>query len=254
MRRALPDSIARRLDPTERYGLRLTLAVVAMLLVVVPFSTLVFQVVGRGPLTRFDGEVADALNDDVSRSPLAVDLLQAISWVGRPLPMAALVVAAAVYARRRGRRRLSRFLVATTAAGGLLNTAVKALVDRPRPVVDHPVAGAFGSSFPSGHAMGATVVFGALLLALLPVVPRRGRFVAVTAAAAMVIAIGGSRVLLGVHFISDVVGGYVLGLAWLAASAAVFAVWRAEEGRPAPASVLEEGIEPEAGPALRGRA
>ncbi|MDX6659187.1 MAG: hypothetical protein QOJ55_9, partial [Solirubrobacteraceae bacterium] len=61
----------------------------------------------------------------------------------------------------------------------------------------------------------------------------------------LVLAIGASRLLLGVHFVSDVVGGYVLGLAWLAGAVAAFETWRVDEGRPR-SDPLGEGIEPEA--------
>ena len=70
----------------------------------------------------------------------------------------------------------------------------------------------------------------------------------------MVLLIGSARLLLGVHFLTDVLGGYVLGLAWLAAATAVFEIWREEEGKPhaTPHDVLVDGVEPEAAPALVG--
>jgi membrane-associated phospholipid phosphatase len=55
---------------------------------------------------------------------------------------------------------------------------------------------------------------------------------------------------LGVHFLTDVIGGYVLGLAWLLGAVAAFEIWRVELGRR-PSEPLAEGVEPEAGPALR---
>jgi len=128
---------------------------------------------------------------------------------------------------------------------------VKILVDRPRPVVDHPVATAWGKSFPSGHAMSSTVTYGALLLTFLPVLPGRRRAAAVVATAALVLVIGSSRLILGVHFLTDVIGGYVLGLAWLLGATAAFEIWRVELGGRR-AEPLAEGVEPEAGPALRG--
>ena len=250
MRGGLPQLIGRRLDPRQRYGVRVTLLAVALALVAVPFATLVFQVVGGGRLTRLDASVADRMNDAVHGTPGAILALQAVSWVGRALWLALAVGAGAVFLWRRSRRRLAAFVVVTALGGGLLGTAVKLAVDRPRPVVDHPVATAFGKSFPSGHAMSATVCYGALLLAFLPVVPRRARRATVVTTVVLVLAIGASRVLLGVHFLSDVVGGHLLGLAWLAGAVAVFETWREEEGG-APAEAVADGVEPEAGPALR---
>jgi undecaprenyl-diphosphatase len=250
MGRSLPESLRRRLNPDERYGLRVTLFAIAIVLVTVPFATLVFQVVAKGPLTELDGSVANRLNDWVHNSPAAVRALEGISNIGKPITLFVLVTAAVLYLLWRRRIRLALYLVVTSAGGGLVDTAVKILVNRPRPVVDHPIATALGKSFPSGHAMSATVTYGALALVFLPALPRRWRPVALCGVVLLVLAIGTSRLFLGVHFVSDVVGGFVLGLAWLAASTAAFSIWRREEGKK-PVE-LTEGLEPEAGPALRG--
>jgi undecaprenyl-diphosphatase len=253
MEGGVPQFVRRRLDPEQRYGLRLTLYALAIVLVAVPFATLVFQVMGHGGLTRLDGSLANRLNASVHDSPTAVRLLEAVSWFGRPVLLGVIVTGVALFLLRRGQVRLALYLVATVVLGGFVDTAVKVLVDRPRPVVDHPVATAFGKSFPSGHAMSSTVTYGALLLVLLPALAPWLRRVAVAVAVSLVTAIGCARLLLGLHFLSDVVGGYVLGLAWLAASTAAFEIWRVERGQRR-SEVLEEGVEPEAGPALRGEA
>lgn len=246
----LPDPIAKRLNPVERYGLRLTLVAVAIVLVAVPFATLVFQVVAKGPLTRFDGSVANRLNHLVYRSPVAVHVLDAISWLGTPVLLGGLVVIAAIYVWWRGRHRLAGFLVVASIGGGLVDSAVKILVNRPRPHVDHPIATALGKSFPSGHAMSSTVTYGALLLVLLPAIPRAWRRFVVAFTFLLVLAIGLSRLFLGVHFVSDVLGGWILGLAWLAGATAAFEIWRTEEGSR-PSDPLAEGVEPEAAKDLK---
>ena len=244
MRSGLPDVVLRRTDPAQRYGLRLTLLIVAMVVVAVPFSFLLFQVLFEGPLTELDGDLADRLNAAVRDTPAAVTALQGISWLGRP-PVLWLVTGLSVlYTWRNGAHRLSLFLIATTAGGGIMSTAIKVLVDRPRPEVDHPVTTAFGKSFPSGHALSSTVVFGAVLLTFLPVLAPRLRRAAVVLTAMLVLSIGASRLLLGVHFLSDVVGGHILGVAWLLAATAIFETWRVERGRR-PTHPLDEGVEPE---------
>ncbi|CAN5710116.1 phosphatase PAP2 family protein [soil metagenome] len=232
----LPRFVRARLDPAERYGLRLTLVGVAFVLVAIPFASLTFAVLDGGGLTRADGRVADSLNRWVHDRSGAVGLLQGISWMGRPPLLAAVVLVAVLLVWRTGHRRRVVFLVATSLGGGIVDTLVKAAVDRPRPVVDHPVATALGKSFPSGHAMSSTVTYGALLVAVWPWIPARFRRSALVATVLLVLAVGTSRLFLGVHFVSDVVGGYVLGLAWLAAATAVFAVWRREE----PVAALDE--------------
>jgi undecaprenyl-diphosphatase len=167
-----------------------------------------------------------------------------VSFLGSPPWLTVMVVAALAYVLRRRRVRLAVFLVATSLTGGLIDTVVKIAVDRDRPSLEAPVATAHGQSFPSGHAMSSTVVYGALLLVLLPALPRGARRPALFLAVVLVLAIGFTRLALGVHYISDVLGGYVLGLAWLTASTAAFSVWRVERGR-APVDPLE-GLEPEA--------
>lgn len=250
MRRGLPNSVARRTDPTQRYGLRLTLAVVAMVLVVVPFSFLLFQVLLDGPITRFDGNLADRLNDMVRERDGTITALQAISWLGRP-PVLWLVTGLSVlYTWRHGAHRLTLFLLATTAGGAIMSTAIKVLVNRPRPEVDHPIITAFGKSFPSGHALSSTVVYGAVLLTFLPLLAGRVRHTVVGATVTLVLAIGTSRLLLGVHFFSDVAGGFVLGLAWLVLATSIFEIWRVERGRR-PSHPIDEGVEPEDAEALR---
>jgi len=234
---------ARRLDPEERYGLRLTLFAVAFLVVAIPFGLLLEQVMRNGRLVGVDTSAARHLHGWVRGSPDAVRGLKAVSLLGTPVLFYGVVVIAAVWVWRRHGRRLALFLAVTTALGGLLDTAVKVAVNRPRPSLVDPVATAAGKSFPSGHAMGSTVVYGALLLVFLPLIARRRRVVVVAAAGVVELAIGFSRLALGVHYISDVLGGYVLGLAWLTASAAAFSIWRVERGRP-PVDPIE-GLEPE---------
>lgn len=244
----LPRKLRQRLNPIERYGLRLSLAVGAFVLVVVPFATLLFQVLAEGSITRFDGNVADSLNGWVYDSPNSVRFLQGVSWLGKPPVLWVVVGVAAATAYRHGAPRLTIFLLATTLSGGVLSTLIKVLVDRPRPEVDHPITTAFGKSFPSGHALSSTVCYGAVLLAFLPVVHPRWRKVAVGAVVSLVLAIGASRLVLGVHFVSDVLAGFILGIAWLAAATSIFEIWRVERGRRR-SDPLHEGVEPEEIPA-----
>jgi membrane-associated phospholipid phosphatase len=247
---ALPAFVTRRLDPEARYGLRVTMLAVAFVLVTVPFSYLLSEVLAKGPLTKNDENVANWMIGWVHGSPWLVRTLEVVSWFGLPLWLGVMVTVGSIFVFRRGRRRLAIYLVVTVVGGSLVDTAVKLAVNRPRPHVDHPLDTAFGTSFPSGHAMASTITYGALVLVFLPVLGRRSRLVAIAASIVVVLLIGSSRLLLGVHFISDVVGGYVLGLAWLLAATAVFGIWRKEEGkRPAD---LTAGVEPEAGAALRG--
>jgi undecaprenyl-diphosphatase len=248
------DFVRRRLDPDQRYGLRLTLYALALSLAGIPFALLVIEIMSNGPLVRFDKSVSEALVGLRINYPFLGRMFDVISFFGSPPWFWVLIGSVSIYLWIRHRRRLVAFLLSCTGGGSMVNTIVKLAVNRPRPAFRDPRAITFqtGKSFPSGHAMSSTIAYGALLLVFLPMVPRRWRLAVTLATAALVLAIGVARLGLGVHYLSDVLGGYVLGFAWLAATTAAFSIWRVERGRP-PVDLLE-GIEPEAAPALEGRA
>ncbi|HEX7277169.1 MAG TPA: phosphatase PAP2 family protein [Acidimicrobiales bacterium] len=245
----LRETFLRRFDPAGRYGLRVTLFAVAFALVAVPFGVLVSQVRGEGRLVDIDTAGLDRLHDWVRASPGVVGPLKAVTDLGAPIWLWLVMTVAVVALLRVGRTRLAVFLIVTALVGSLLDTVVKIAVDRPRPFLLDPVASARGKSFPSGHAMSATVCYGALLLAFLPAVARRWRPWLVGGTAFLVLAIAFTRLALGVHYLSDVVGGIILGLAWLAISTATFSIWRVERGRR-PVHPME-GVEPEVAGDLR---
>ncbi|MFN2526449.1 MAG: phosphatase PAP2 family protein [Actinomycetota bacterium] len=239
----------RRLDPEQRYGLRLTLFALAFLLVAVPFGILLSQVVGSGSLIKVDTAAANSLHEWVRDRPVLVEGLQVASFLGGPPWFYLIVGTSVIFLWRRERRRLAVFLALTTLLGGAVDTVVKVLVDRPRPSLVDPVATAHGQSFPSGHSMSSVVAYGALLLVFLPAVSKRRRKFVLAGALVLVLFIGFSRLALGVHYITDVLGGFVLGAAWLVASTAAFSIWRVERGRR-PVHPTE-GLEPEAAARLK---
>ena len=121
------------------------------------------------------------------------------------------------------RRRIdAALLIAAIAAGFAARTLLKALVGRPRPSEDlvEIIRHGDGSSFPSGHALHYTVFLGFLLLVFSSALPdRRGRLAARLALAALLAVVGLSRIYLGAHWLSDVIGGYAFGGAVLAGAA-----------------------------------
>nr|BFE69238.1 hypothetical protein GCM10020092_025390 [Actinoplanes digitatis] len=126
------------------------------------------------PLERLDRAVADGLNGLVAPYPPAVTVLEAVARLGgRPIMIWLVTVVVALLLIRRS-FRLAVYLAVTGAGALLLDPSLKTLVGRLRPVVEAPVSAAPGNSFPSGHALGSMVVYGALLLVFLPAVaPRR---------------------------------------------------------------------------------
>ncbi len=235
--------------PTTRFGARAVLSAVALVLVAVPGALTLFLVEDRwAPLLRADDGARDSLHNFAVTHTGFVGAMQLISDSGSALAWQIVLTVVVVWLLWRRLPRLALFVVTTTAGSSLLNTVVKAAVHRLRPVLPHPVAHEPGSSFPSGHAQAAVVGYAVLLLVFLPILRGVWRRVAVTFALLMVLAIGFSRVALGVHYLSDVVGGFVLGAAWVAAMAAVFNAMRIDRGlRPVD---LEEGLEPEQAPQL----
>ena len=228
--------------PDARFGARAVFAGLALALVAVPFGLLLFLVEDRwAPLSRVDGGARDDLHAVAVQHEGLVAALKVLSTIGSAVVYFPLFAAVAAWLAWRRLPRLALFVVVTVAGSALLNLLVKLAVHRARPVVADPVAHAAGMSFPSGHAEGAVVAASVLLLVFLPALHGARRAVAVALAASFVAAIGLARVMLGVHFVSDVLAGYVLGAAWVAAMVAVFNAWRRERGRPSadPAQGLE---------------
>jgi membrane-associated phospholipid phosphatase len=234
----------RRLDPDSRYGLRLTVALVAAFLLGVPFLVLLL-IVQRAwpPLLRLDRSVADHLHVAALHSRWLVTSLEWVSTVLSPTVFRVAASALALWLFIRRRTRLACWALATTWGAALLGVLLKDAVRRARPGFVDAVATAPGRSFPSGHALGSVVGCGVLLLVLLPMLARSVRRLAWLAAGLVVLAVGFARVALGVHYLSDVLAGWVLGLGWLAATAAAFQAWRQDVGAPVPA--VSEGLEPE---------
>jgi membrane-associated phospholipid phosphatase len=227
------------------------LAAVALALVAVPFALTLLLVEDRwAPLLRADGGARDSLHAYAVTHAGFVGAMQLISDSGSPLAWQIVLGVVVLWLLWRRLPRLALFVVITGAGSSLLNSTVKTAVHRLRPVLTDPVAHEGGLSFPSGHAQAAMVGYAILLLVFLPVLDGAWRRAAVTLAVFMVLAIGFSRVALGVHYVSDVVGGFVLGAAWVAAMAAAFNAMRVERGRR-PVDV-REGLEPEQAPRLAG--
>lgn len=193
---------------------------------------------------KLDQGAAERLHRAALEHPAWVrvlDFLTQVVW--GPLTMRLLVAALVVWLLLRGAVRLALWAAVTATAGGLLGVLVKNVVERTRPHLPDPVAHAPGFSFPSGHAMTATTSCAVLLLALLPLVPRAWRPLPWTLAAVSVIGVGYTRVALGVHWVSDVVGGWLLGLAVVTATTLAFEAWRADVGRTR--TTPAQGLEPE---------
>ena len=217
----------------ERFGLRLGAGLVGTFVAAVTFALLLLFVRGGWPpLRSLDIETAETFRRIDDSHPELVRTAETISRVFDPNMFRIVLAFVALLYLLRGERRHATWLLVTVFGGAGLGLAVKVVVGRGRPVLPDPVSTAPGSSFPSGHALGATIGCCLFLLLGLRLLPRRWRIAAVVAAAAVVGVVALARVVLGVHFVSDVVAGVMLGIAWVSVTTWAYVAWRRETGQP----------------------
>ncbi|MGB7794812.1 MAG: phosphatase PAP2 family protein, partial [Pseudonocardiaceae bacterium] len=187
---------------------------------VVAFAVVLGLVAAHWPPLLTGDQAADsAAHADVLAQPWLLAAARAATTAGSSLvvDVVAVVVALALLIARLWRGAV---LVVVARLGELASTtAVKDLLARPRPTLVDPVDHAAGYSFPSGHAAGSAAVYGALLLLVLPRAARWARALLLAAGTLLICAVAASRVLLGVHYPSDVAAGMALGLAWVGVAA-----------------------------------
>ncbi|MFG1948207.1 phosphatase PAP2 family protein [Nonomuraea sp. NPDC048826] len=242
--------VAARLEKERGLPVRLTIASITVVVVTIPFMLLL--VVAKLPLNRLDSRVAHELHAYALANPVMTDLLIVWTDVFGPWPWRAVVLVLAFWLWRSRREGAALWAATTIIVGGVLGWLLKIVVDRARPSLPDPVALAPGESFPSGHALHVTLGAGIVLLLALPHLPVWGRVAAWAGAIFMIVSVAYTRVALGVHWVSDVLGGVMLGVAVLAATVAAFESWRRQQGRRRASPPLE-GVEPEAVRAGRDR-
>jgi membrane-associated phospholipid phosphatase len=218
----------------RRLVLRLALGLAALVVLGVPFLLLALLVRSKwSPLLDLDTSVATRLHTVAVDNSWLVTLLKVISDVFDPITFRVVTTAAAALLLWRGRRRLALWTLVTVWGAALLGVLLKVVVGRARPDLVDAVATAPGRSFPSGHALTSTVGCAVLLLLVTPLLRRRPwRAVAIAAAVLIPLVVGFARIGLGVHYLSDVVAGELLGLGWVTVTAVAFEAWRRDVGLP----------------------
>jgi undecaprenyl-diphosphatase len=172
----------------------------------------------RGDVLSFDADIRGTI--PTLTSPALTSLMLAASWYGGPSVLVPLGLMVALVFLVRGWQRGALLVLVTLAGAGLLNWLLKFSFARARPelFVDYPLPGS--PSFPSGHALYAASVFGGMAALLAPRLRHRSlRILVWSGAVVLVLLVGLSRVYIGVHYPSDVLAGYSVGIIWVTAVA-----------------------------------
>lgn len=186
------------------------------------FARITEDYLTNDPLARWDVSLAAWLAE--RRSAVGVDVFRAITNLGSPA--VSLLVAAIVCVVLYRRRRIADAALLPVVLGGaeLLNLVLKLSFHRARPELGVVQLDTY--SYPSGHAMIATATYGAFAYLLWRDTTRkRARILISIGTAAIVVLIGFSRLYLGVHYLSDVLGAVPAGATWLALSIALQAAY-----------------------------
>lgn len=204
-----------RLDRSSELGLWLTIDVVLFAGAVWALGGVLEEVLDRQALVRWDVAVNAWFHVHTTAAGLRV--FELVTQLGSPGEWVVVPVVGAWLLWRRERFLLWAWL-AGNAGGGLVGLALKAMVHRRRPQYAAAYLRGHSYSFPSGHTMSATVCYSLLVFVVATTLGWHGlrHLRLYVVAAAIALAVGFSRIYLGVHFPSDVLGGLVAGAAWVA--------------------------------------
>jgi membrane-associated phospholipid phosphatase len=210
--------VAARFARGEYLGLHLTVGFAVSVAGLWLFSAITEDVIHHDPLTQFDVNVLHWLR--ARATPTGYAVFNTISAFGSSAALAVLGVGVGVLLAVQRRWLVLAGWAAAFVGGDILNVVLKVVIRRPRPPNPSDFLPEASWSFPSGHAMLSLIAYGMLAYILLVVVriAGRGAQLGVVLGAVLLIAgIGLSRIYLGVHYFSDVVGGFAAGVLWLSA-------------------------------------
>lgn len=186
-------------------------------------------VLAGGPFGQFDRLVSSTVHANAGDPLVAVGFaITLLGGTGTALPVT-VACAAGLLALRLWHSAVA--LVAAVALTQFVVDLAKGMFDRPRPAANSSVAEAGGSAFPSGHSATSAALFGLLALVAARQLTGRARWVVAGAGVALFVAVGLSRVLLGAHYPSDVLAGWLTGGALALGCLALFTRVRAALAR-----------------------
>jgi len=196
----------------RRPALGLTLILLAGLI----FGAMGYNLLVKGPLVQLDQSVYEALFLKARMaSPAVNDLMLFGFFLGKQAVQVIGAVLSLYFLSRRYWREFGMIQISSQ-GGGLLWNFIIGYFDRPRPAEQMGLATTTIPSFPSGHALGTMICYGFLAYLLVPKMPSRfWKWISGIAIAAIVLFEGFSRIFHGNHYLTDVVAGYALGIAWL---------------------------------------
>ncbi len=224
---ALGPPMSRTLTAMRDLGLYAVTAFALAALSFYVFFELADEIGIDDSMAGFDVALSAALRTHVSGGTL--QFFSVITRLGDPefLLLLGAVVAIVLLARRRWMLALA-WIVAEV-SGGLLNALLKLIFQRQRPIHDHGLIVETGWSFPSGHASGSVLLYGLLGYLIVRHTRSVWHLPVAIVVAALIGFVGSSRVMLQVHYVSDVLAGYALGMAWIALCIAGLEVARARD-------------------------
>jgi undecaprenyl-diphosphatase len=209
-----------RLDPVAATGLALSLALLVAIGGGVLLGLLAYLIRTSSQLIQIDNGVAKWGNRHAST--LSTHVLHALTQLGSIYVVVGLCIVLAVVETIRQRSVwVTAFIVAVVGGEEILSLTVKTLVDRVRPTFD-PAAATLGPSFPSGHSATAAAFYATAALLLGRWRARPARAALAGLAVGIAVAVAATRVLLDVHWLSDVIAGLALGWGWFAVCALAF--------------------------------
>jgi undecaprenyl-diphosphatase len=214
-----------QLSPQGYAGLHLTVGVLIVLICGWCFGEIAEDVSHGDPIVQIDRQVAVWFHQHAS--PTVTQVARTISFFGSVGWLTAVSIGLALFLVSR-RDRLNASLVALVMLGGsTLNLVLKHFFHRERPVLENPLVTLSSYGFPSGHTMGATLLYGLLaLLAWKNVRNRAARLACVAGACLWILLIGLTRIYLGAHYLTDVLGALAAGLLWLVVCWTAFETFR----------------------------
>jgi undecaprenyl-diphosphatase len=205
--------------PRDRQELSILLGAIVILALIWIFATLAGEVM-EGDTRQFDEWVLGALRQQADPGQLRgprwlASGAQDLTALGSPTVLGLTVLAVTGYLCLHGLYRHGMFIFVASVGGWVLNGLLKAVFARSRPDIVPHLREVMSSSFPSGHALTSAAVYltlGALLMRIAE--GRLAKYYCIAIAMLLTFLVGSSRVFLGVHYPTDVVAGWLIGMSW----------------------------------------